>query len=194
MSLSPTTQKSISFVHKLHKDLKSKHIMLAFEGGFTQNLTKNILFLAENRLNQTGEHISVKKKVFNVMMECLQNISKHAGSSKPIEGTHDGIFIIGKDESGYFLISGNFVENTKIIELEQKINEVNSLDKEGLRSLYMTKIQENELSENSTAGLGLIDIARKSGNKLKYNFFKVDEKQSFYTLTTYVVKQELTEI
>lgn len=180
--------KSISFVHKLHVDLKSKNIMLAFEGGFTQNLTKNILFLAENRLTQTGEHISVKKKVFNVMMECLQNISKHAGSKKPIEGTHDGIFIIGKDSNGYFLISGNFIENQKINELEQKINEVNSLDKDGLRSLYKSKIQEGELSENSTAGLGLIDIARKSGNKLKYDFFKVNENQSFYTLTTYVVK------
>lgn len=193
MTSSYSTEKSISFVHKLHKDLKSKRIMLAFEGGFTQNLTKNILFLAENRLNQTGEHISVKKKVFNVMMECLQNISKHAGSTKPVEGTHDGIFIIGKDETGYFLISGNFIKNTEITELERKINEVNSLDREGLRSLYLTKIQETELTKNSTAGLGLIDIARKSGNKLKYDFFKIDEKQSFYTLTTYVIKPELAE-
>lgn len=193
MTSSYSTEKSILFVHKLHKDLKSKRIMLAFEGGFTQNLTKNILFLAENRLNQTGEHISVKKKVFNVMMECLQNISKHAGNTKQIEGTHDGIFIIGKDESGYFLISGNFIKNTEITELEGKINEVNSLDREGLRSLYLTKIQETELTANSTAGLGLIDIARKSGNKLKYDFFNIDEKQSFYTLTTYVVKPEFAE-
>lgn len=190
MSTNNLKVNNISFVHQLHKDFKLKKILLAFEGGFTQNLTKNILFLAENRLNQSGEHISVKKKVFNVMMECLQNISKHAGKVKPAEGSNDGIFIIGKDENGYFLISGNFIENSKIEDLEQKIMEVNSLDREGLRTLYMTKIQATELSVNSTAGLGLIDIARKSGNKLKYDFLKLDEIQSFYTLTTYVIKPE----
>lgn len=181
----------LSHVMTLHKDLSQQKIMLAFEGGFTQNLTKNILSLAENRLNQEKEHISVKKKVFNVMVECLQNISKHAGGvNKPEDWLNEGIFIIGRDDYGYFLISGNFIGNENIKELEEKITEVNKLDKSGLRDLYMNKLVEGELKENSTAGLGLIDIARKSGNKLMYKFEKIDENRSFYSLSTYVVHTE----
>ncbi|TAG52966.1 MAG: hypothetical protein EAZ27_11600 [Cytophagales bacterium] len=183
-----SSNSKLSHVMTLHKDLSQQKIMLAFEGGFTQNLTKNILSLAENRLNQEKEHISVKKKVFNVMVECLQNISKHAGGvSKPEDWLNEGVFIIGRDDYGYFLISGNFIGNENIEELEAKITEVNKLDKNGLRELYMNKLVEGELKANSTAGLGLIDIARKSGNKLIYKFEKIDDSRSFYSLSTYVV-------
>ncbi len=180
----------LSHVIKLHNDLSSQKIMLAFEGGFTQNLTNNILLLAENTLNHAKEHITVKKKVFNVMVECLQNISKHANNTKPEDWIQDGLFVIGKDDYGYFLISGNFIENTQIANLESKINQVNQLDKEGLRELYLNKLQEGELKANSTAGLGLIDIARKSGNKLMYKFENINATHSFYSLSTYVVRAE----
>jgi hypothetical protein len=173
----------LSYIGKLHKTLKNKRIILAFEGGFTQNLTKNILSMTEN--NMKGEDEMVKKKVFNVMVECLQNICKYADEvEKPISTVQDGIFMIGKNEEGYFLVSGNFINNKSIPELERKINEVNGLDKDGLKKLYKETLTTTELHEKGGAGLGLIDIARKSGQKLDYNFEQIDERISFYSLST----------
>jgi hypothetical protein len=97
---------------------------------------------------------------------------------------NDGIFMIGKDEKGYFLVSGNFIYNNEIPILEAKINYVNSLDKTDLARLYKTKLQMTTLSDRGGAGLGLIDIARKSGQSLEYHFSQVDNAISFYTLTT----------
>lgn len=175
----------LSHVHWLHSILQNKKIILAFEGGFTQSLTKNILALTEQRMNQIDEDQPIKKKVFNVMVECLQNICKHADEAeKPNDWINDGIFVIGKDPGGYFLVSGNFIRSDEVPILEAKISYVNSLEKEDLARLYKTKLQSTQLSEKSGAGLGLIDIARKSGQKLQYQFLKVDTKFSFYILTT----------
>ncbi len=186
MGLSNTKiEGGLSHVHWLHSTLQNKKIILAFEGGFTQSLTKNILALTEQRLNQLDEEQPIKKKVFNVMVECLQNICKHADEIQdPNDWMNDGIFVIGKDPEGYFLISGNFIKSDEVPTLEAKIEYVNSLEKEDLARLYKTKLQSTQLSEKNGAGLGLIDIARKSGQKLKHQFLKVDTKFSFYILTT----------
>ena len=112
----------LSYVYNLHETLKAKKIILAFEGGFTQQVTKNILFLTEHKLTHSKEDELIKKKVFNVMVECLQNICKHADEvEKPEDWLQDGIFMIGKDENGYFMVSGNFVHNVNINLLEEKI-------------------------------------------------------------------------
>ena len=38
------------------------------------------------------------------------------------------------------------------------------------------------MSLKGGGGLGMIDIARKTGQKLEYDFLKVDDKFSFFTL------------
>lgn len=193
MSITNTTEGKLEHVYKLHSTLKNKKIILAFEGGFTQSLTTNILALTEQRLSQIHEVEAVKKKVFNVMVECLQNIAKHADEAqKPHDWMNDGIFMIGKDEYGYFLVSGNFIKNVEVPLLEAKINYVNSLEKEDLARLYKTKLQATTLSDKGGAGLGLIDIARKSGQKLDYHFLKIDHNLTFYTLTTKVNKRNMS--
>jgi len=44
------------------------------------------------------------------------------------------------------------------------------------------------LSEKGGAGLGFIDIARKTGQKLVYSFLKIDEEKSFFVLTTTILR------
>ena len=38
------------------------------------------------------------------------------------------------------------------------------------------------MSDKGGGGLGMIDIARKSGKKLDFDFHKVDDEYSFYSL------------
>jgi hypothetical protein len=42
------------------------------------------------------------------------------------------------------------------------------------------------ISEVGGAGLGFIDMARKSENKLSYSFDKINDRISFFTLMTMV--------
>ena len=84
----------------------------------------------------------------------------------------------------YNIITGNIIKNEKIPELEKSLELVNSLDKEGLSSLYKQQMKDGRISDKGGAGLGFIDIAKKSGNKLSYQFKKLNEEVSFFILTS----------
>ncbi|MDX2196229.1 MAG: SiaB family protein kinase [Cytophagales bacterium] len=183
------TESSLKYVHEMHNYLKKNNIIFGFEGGFTQTLTKNILSVTEQRLNNQETDLLVKKRVFNVMVECLQNIVKHADEIDSEEyDMEDGIFLIGRDERGYFLVSGNLIPNESISIIQNKLELINRLDKEALRELYLNELSQSVLSDRGTAGLGFIDMARKSGNKLEFSFQQVTDEVSFYILRTTITK------
>jgi hypothetical protein len=50
--------------------------------------------------------------------------------------------------------------------------------------LFKQQIKESSLSDKGGAGLGLIDIAKKTGSKLSYQFKEINELVSFFILTS----------
>ena len=121
------------------------------------------------------------------MVEALQNIIKH--SDEHDLGHEESIFIIGVEHDQYVVISGNYLFKNSIPILKGKIDQVNSLDKDGLKALYKDVIKNGKISSRGGAGLGFIDMARKSGNKLEYDFHNVDDKFSFFSLKTTITRK-----
>jgi hypothetical protein len=119
------------------------------------------------------------------MVECLQNIVKHAEdlNEKDEDGLkNNAIFMLGKQVNEYIVTSGNPVRNEVIPNIQGKLEKVNALDKEGLKELYKEIIKNTEISEKSGAGLGFVDMARKSGEKLGFSFEPINDEFSFFTL------------
>ncbi|MDB5255853.1 MAG: hypothetical protein JWM14_548 [Chitinophagaceae bacterium] len=174
-------------VYLIHKTMSEHNLILVYEGEFTQEITKSVLSMAEKNLDSTGEEQNIKRKVFNVMVECLQNICKHADSMKR-EEERRAIFMIGKENDSYEITSGNYILNSSIEGLRAKLDQINSLDKEGLKVLYKELIKTSELSEKGGAGLGFVDIARKSGQKLEFDFEPVNDENSFFSFKTKIIR------
>jgi hypothetical protein len=120
------------------------------------------------------------------MVECLQNISKHADSLDADENERRGIVMVSHGESSYNIITGNVIKNEKVPELRANLEHVNSLDKKGLSELYKKQMREGRISDKGGAGLGFIDIAKKTGSKLTYEFKKLNDEVSFFILTSTV--------
>ncbi len=177
----------LDFAYQLYRTMKTNQISLVYEGEVTQEITKTFTALTEKNLAKSAESNTVQRKVFNVMVECLQNISKHADTISE-EGDDSkerrGIVIISKTDDGYNIITGNVVKTAKVSDLQASLELINSLDKEGLSNLYKQQIVEGRISEKGGAGLGLIDIAKKSGEKLSYQFKEINSSVSFFILTS----------
>ncbi|MEM9856251.1 MAG: SiaB family protein kinase [Bacteroidota bacterium] len=171
----------MQYIFDLHKTLLDHNLILVYEGEFTQEITKSILAMAERNMDSSGEESSVKRKVFNVMVECLQNIVKHAGE---VQKKNAAIFIIGKHENEYVIVSGNPIESEEAEKLKSKLEHINSLDKDGLKGLYKEIIKNTEISDKGGAGLGFVDMARKSGNPLVYDFIDSGDGSLFFCLRT----------
>ncbi|SFE29050.1 SiaB family protein kinase [Thermophagus xiamenensis] len=185
MSKEIESHRFLEFAYQLYKTMKTNEINLVYEGEVTQEITKTFTSLTEKNMARSEEPNQVQRKVFNVMVECLQNISKHADTLSD-EGETDkrGIVMVSKGEDSYKIITGNVIRNSKIPGLKESLEHINSLDKAGLSSLYKQQIKETKLSKKGGAGLGLIDIAKKTGSKLSYQFKELNDDVSFFILTS----------
>ncbi len=178
----------MKYIYDMHQMMLKNNIILVYEGEFTQEITKSVLSMAERNMDSIGEESGIKRKVFNVMVECLQNIVKHGEEYVLADlNINTAIFMIGKAKESYIITTGNPIKNDHVDVLRDKLNEINSLDKDGLKALYKEIIKGGSgLSEKGGAGLGFVDMARKSGQKLEYGFEPLSENFSFFSLKTTV--------
>ncbi len=181
---------ALEFVYDFYLKMKKSKISLAYEGEITHQITKAFTALTENNMQRDQDSTSVQKKVFHVMVECLQNISKHAEKDLDYYASKDGrgIFLVSKDEKEYNITTGNIIKNDKIESLRNLLEKINSMTKEELNQLYKQQIREGRLSPKGGAGLGFIDIARKTGQKLIYSFLRIDDENSFFVLTSTIAR------
>lgn len=181
----------IAFIYDIHKRMREKELILVYEGEFSQDITKAFVSLAEQNLDKNKEDRSVKRKVFNVMVECLQNIVKH---SDPIEEeeavTHASIFMVGRQGNDYIVSSGNPIVNEKAPELSSFLDKINSLDKEELKKFFKEELKKSRISDKGGAGLGFIDMAKKTGSKLDYYIQRIDERYSFFSFQTKISRSK----
>lgn len=182
----------LDFVYEVYSTMRAHEITLVYEGEITHQITKAFTSMAELDMAKEEEPSAVQKKVYHVMVECLQNISKHAdtsGASTDSRFCGRGIFMVTRGEEHYNVISGNVVENARVPELQAALDRVNSLSKEELNDLYKQQMREGKLSEKGGAGLGFIDIVRKTEHQLEYHFLPLDGDSHFFILTSTISRK-----
>jgi len=180
----------MNFIYDLHRTMMSQKLILVYQGDFTQETTKSILAMAERNIDSSGEDANIKRKVFNVMVESLQNIVKH--SDELIDGathSHAAIFLIGRESNRYTIMAGNPIRKSNVAKLKEKLERINSLDKDGLKELYKEIIKNTTISEKGGAGLGFVDMARKSGGKLEFEFPEMSADYCFFCLKVNVPRE-----
>jgi hypothetical protein len=180
----------MNFIYDLHRTMMSQKLILVYQGDFTQETTKSILAMAERNIDSSGEESNIKRKVFNVMVESLQNIVKH--SDELVDGqtrSHAAIFLIGREANRYTIMSGNPIRKTNIPKLKDSLEKINALDKDGLKELYKEIIKNTTISEKGGAGLGFVDMARKSGGKLEFEFPEMSPEYCFFSLKVNVPRE-----
>jgi len=184
-------KKYIKYIHEMHQMMLSENLYLVYEGEFSQEIVKSVLMLTERNLNYFDEPLSIKRKVFNIMVECLQNICRHCYEEGNIDSLKYAIFMIGMEDGYYTIFSGNFMLKNNVDSLRSKLEKINGLDKEGLKELYKEIMLKGKRSPKGGAGLGLIDMARRSGQKLRFHFQEVEDNITFFSLRSLISKEKL---
>lgn len=171
-----------SQVANLYKDLSADNYCFFYRGVFSDEITNYLFNISENKLNDTKEEKKVRKKVNFLMIECIQNIERHGIQNAIEEDESLGYFSLRSRRDCFYLTSSNVISNDKVKGLTKNLNQINELSKTELKELYKVVLGGGALSEKGGAGLGIIEMARKSGNKLKYAFEQVDDQWSYFYL------------
>jgi len=161
-------------------------IVIEYKGEITSGLITNLLEVFESRIDEIEIPSKIRKRLYNVLVEGLQNLYHHAIVSPESKDKGKVIvaIILSSKDGQFTFTTGNYT----LLEIKKKlidrIEQINSLSKDELKQLYKMILNNKEFSEKGGGGLGMIDIARKTGNKLLYQFYDYNSEIIFYQITT----------
>jgi hypothetical protein len=171
-------------------DQARDNVILFYKGNVDSDVINHVLDTVEDKMAEVNEQAKLRKKVYNVLVESLQNLYHHV--DKVPDDFEDqtsekfGLLVVQKVNAGYKIITGNFVQADNVEKLEEKIKRINRSSHEEIKELYKFILNHQRISAKGGGGLGLVDIARKTGNKLDYSFKEYNNQYSFFYLNILV--------
>ncbi len=172
----------MKLVYDLAKIVKDEYFEYIYRGNFTPTITENIFSLTESKFSKDEETFKIRKRISYIMIECLQNITRHQDQSETDTNKDSGLFVLQRTKFKVFVTNGNVIRTEKIAKLEKHIQTITHLNADELKEYYQKVLAEGDISDKGGAGLGLISMARRTGRHLLYRFVKIDETYSYYYL------------
>ncbi len=172
-----------NFVNVHLSKMSADKVLYTYQGVIDESITGKISDLMDKHFEENTIPTERRKKFFLIMVECVQNVFHHQlkpeHEGQPFES---GIIVSTDVNSNYRIVSGNYIVNGSVKALGEKIEKMNAMTPEQLRTFYQESLAVAELSEKGGAGLGILDMARKSKMPLEYEFVPIDDHYSFFIL------------
>lgn len=153
-----------------------------YRGPFLEKFTNTFLDISQGNGSNQGSESGLGKKMSFVIVECFQNILKHAENREKISHLleDEGMFSFKNIDGTFVLNSINVINNPDVARVRTLVEKVNSLNEEDLKQYYLENLRNNTISERGGAGLGLIEMARKSGQKILYKIDNLNAEFSHF--------------
>ena len=182
-------ENSMFDIEMLHLELKVDHVMLFdFNGIVTQDSIVSIAKAVESTLLRADEDEARVRIIFELIVEVMQNILNYSADSVKIadnryESKGAVLITLNSQKQTYEIHSGNHVFTDKVKYLKENLAEIDAIPMENVKDEYKQRRRDRRRVHSRGAGLGFLDMVRKSQHKLNYKFTEVDAEKVFFELT-----------
>jgi len=181
---------------RLRNDLRAEGILFCYSGYMTEDVLTSIGKAIKDKLIIEDADKSVIRTVFAMFVEQVQNVIRYSEEleSRQLDDSvlelRYGILSVGRrrwngNDGRFFVAVGNMIKASDVDRLRDNLVHIKNLDKDGLKTLYMQTLKGATPEGSKGAGIGFLDIARKSKGDFDFDFLPINDKNSFFTLTAY---------
>lgn len=157
-------------------------IVLEYTGPVDYKMIDLLLMKMKMSEQFTNFDLLTGKRVYAVVVECLENITKHSvPKSSDIPRMQPRISVCNSNDK-VLITAGNPMLDETQIKLTSWLNKLLGLNEEELKSLYESKINREWKNDDNGAGLGFISIARKSKNRISYCFNPLVDGYTYFEI------------
>jgi len=89
--------KLVDQIYGIERMMVDNQLLLAYKDNISEETSDQLITMVDAKMNGFEEEKKIRKKVFNVLVECLQNVSRHAEPDKGHE-QEASILLIGKNK------------------------------------------------------------------------------------------------
>lgn len=154
-------------------------VFLTYGGFLTQTLITGITEALEKEAEENDLNMGFANNIFTIFIELAQNMMNYSKSlSKGQTSKHEGIIIVGKVSDDIFYIdSHNAVSKQDMHLLDEKLQEIKSLDRDGIKKRYRELRRSGKDQHGKGAGIGFFEIAKRC---TEFNYQLVPEDNDMY--------------
>jgi Family of unknown function (DUF6272) len=173
-----------SVAHSLFSALRGERTVFIYSGAFREDHSARLIALGEAVTEDRRGQANGRGRLAFVMVEAYQNILRHRSPLSPALAKGDGrsLFFLKCSEACQQVVACNPVLRTSVAALEAVLGDLQGLDPEQLKAKYLAVLQREHDGKRKGAGLGLIEMTRRSGNVLHYELLPLDEQHALLTL------------
>ncbi|GAA3526947.1 biofilm regulation protein kinase SiaB [Zobellella aerophila] len=168
----------------LREQFNQNQILLCFNGAISRSLIEEIGNALKNYLHEDQAKPSAAMDVFGVYIELTQNIRHYAQSRGYSEIESAATVVVAKDQDNrYQVLAGNLVERADGQALCDRVTTMATMDKAELKAAYKAQLRRpRDADQHSGAGLGLLDVARKTSQPLVSKLIETGDDKAFFSL------------
>ncbi len=170
------------YQHK--QDLERDGIIFSFSGPMSHEIIEGIGSAIRAKIGEGDDGDKrAALKVFSIFVEQVENVINYSAEKNPADSAMSfGIVVVGKKDGLFFISGGNRIENSRQNKLEEYLIKLAAMDKNELKIYYKERRRAGRDEDSKGAGIGFIEMARKSCKPLEFNFQKIDGEYSFFTI------------
>lgn len=167
----------------IREEFTKSGIMICFNGPFSHSIIDEIGQAVRNYLNAEQIAKASLLDVFAIYIELAQNVKNYVAWRKlSTEDANSCIITIAKKDGAYNITSGNTVLLKDVISLTEAVDTINAMDAAALRKRYKEQLRKEKHDNSPGAGLGLLEIARRSSAKMTYQTTPMNGTTAFFSL------------
>lgn len=170
----------MDLISAIRDQMMKDNLVFVYRGVVTEDNSVGLLTLLEKEMENSEFGFAGRKRLFMFVLESLQNVSKH--SDREYYGKMSIVLYSGHN-NGYTVTTGNTVTSRQAHDLRKRLSEINNLAPEQVKTYYRQMLLNSEFTKKGGAGLGLIEMARKTGNKIDYDFIPIDKDYAYFVLS-----------
>lgn len=169
-------------LYDLRELFDRQQIMVCFNGPINAALIEEIGRALRDYLNHQQEAPRAVADIFAVYIEMTQNIRHYARQHADLDGSGSAAIVVSRDDGHYVISAGNVIASADGAALLARVEELARLDAAELKTAFKTQLRKPRENLEGSAGLGLIDIARKASAPLSAALRQIDAGRSFFSL------------
>ncbi|MEA5416582.1 biofilm regulation protein kinase SiaB [Synechococcus sp. BA-132 BA5] len=168
----------------LREFFSHQQILICFNGPISTNLIGEIGSALKDHIESNDATELEVMDVFSVYIEMSQNIRNYATIRGFSESESSATVVIAAAEAGHYAVcAGNVVAMEDGQVLLKRIQELAACDKAELKLLYKQQLrQPHSRTPGQGAGLGLIEIARRSSQPMEASLDPLETGRAFFSL------------
>lgn len=171
-------------LYSYKQGLQEDGIIFSFSGPMSHEIIEGIGSAIRVKIGEgkDGDR-NAALKVFSIFVEQVENVINYS-----VEKDFDdsqlsfGIVVIGKKDGCFFVSGGNKIIASKVEKLKFNLDKLISMNKDELKVYYKQKRKAAKEDDSKGAGIGFVEMARKSTRPIEYSFKTIDDTYSFFTI------------